>query len=106
MIDAKPEHLTEIRAILGEFVPGWEVRAFGSRVKGSAKPWSDLDLAIAGPSPMGWQSVERLIEAFQESTLPFRVDVLDWHEASPAFQAIIAENYAVLQAGQSAGVSP
>lgn len=106
MIDAKPEYLAEVRAILEEFVPGWEVRAFGSRVKGPAKPWSDLDLAVAGPSPMGWQNVERLIEAFQESTLPFRVDVLDWHEASPAFQAIIDKHYAVIQAGQSAGVSP
>lgn len=106
MIDANPKHLAEISAILEEFVPGWEVRAFGSRVTGSAKPYSDLDLAVAGPSPMGWRNVERLIEAFQESTLPFGVDVLDWHEASPAFQAIISENYSVIQAGQSAGVTP
>ena len=61
MIDAKPEQLAEISAVLEEFVPGWEVRAFGSRVKSAAKPWSDLDLAVAGPSPMGWQNVERLI---------------------------------------------
>ena len=106
MIDARPEQMAEIRAILEEYVPGWEVRALGSRVKGSAKPWSDLDLAVAGPSPMSWQNVELLIEAFQESTLPFRVDVLDWREVSPAFQAIITEHYAVIQAGQSAGVSP
>ena len=106
MIDAAPHQLAEIKAILREHVPGSEVRAYGSRVTGKTKPWSDLDLAVAGPSPMGWRNVERLIEAFQESTLPFRVDVLDWHEVSPTFQAIIAEHYAVIQAGQSAGVSP
>ena len=105
MIDVKPEQLPEIKGILGEHVPGWEVRAFGSRVTGRAKPWSDLDLAVAGPSPLGWQNVARLIEAFQESTLPFRVDVLDWHDVSPSFQAIIDKQYAVIQTGQTAGVT-
>ena len=104
MIDLKPEHLIGVRQILKDHVPGWEVRAFGSRVTGTVKPWSDLDLAVAGPSPMGWENVELLIEAFQESTLPFRVDVLDWHDVSPDFQAIISEGYAVIQTGKSAGV--
>ena len=106
MIDVKPEQLAEIREILEEFVPGWEVRAFGSRVKGLAKPWSDLDLAVAGPSSLGWQNVERLIEAFQESTLPYCVDVLDWHDLSPSFQEIINREYSVIQTGQTAGAAP
>ena len=106
MIDVTPEQLLEVTEILEQYVLGWEVRAFGSRVTGRTKPWSDLDLAIVGPEPMGLRKRGCLIEAFQESTLPFRVDVLDWHKASPTFQAIIAENYAVIQAGQSAGVSP
>ena len=104
MIDVEPHHLAEIRRILREHVPGCEVRAFGSRVTGNAKPWSDLDLAIAGPAPMGWEKAALLIEAFQESTLPFRVDVLDWHEASPNFQAVIARRYAIIPTGQPAGV--
>lgn len=106
MIDMTPEQLLEVTEILERHVPGWEVRAFGSRVTGGTKPWSGLDLAILGPEPMGLSRRGRLIEAFQESTLPFRVDVLDWHEASRTFQAIIAENYAIIQAGKSAGVSP
>ncbi len=105
MIDVKPEQLFEIKGVLGEHVPRWEVRAFGSRVTGRAKPWSDLDLAVAGPTPLGWLNVAWLIEAFQESTLPFRVDVLDWHDVSPAFQAIIDKEYEVIQTGRTAGVA-
>ena len=105
MIDMKPEQLLEVREILEEYVPGWEVRAFGSRVTGRAKPWSDLDLAIVGPEPMGLRKWGRLVEAFQESTLPFRVDVLDWHDVSPPFQAIIDKEYAVIQTGRTAGVA-
>ena len=53
--------------------------------------------------PLGFRRLGLLVEAFQESTLPFRVDVLDWHETSPSFQAIIAEQYAVIQAGEHIG---
>ena len=103
MIEIKPAQLEEVKQILERHVPGSEVRAFGSRVTGRVKPWSDLDLAVVGAQPMGWENVELLKEAFQESTLPFRVDVLDWHETSPSFQAIIAEQYAVIQAGEHIG---
>lgn len=105
MIDVKPEQLAEIQEILAQYAPGCEVRAFGSRVTGRTKPWSDLDLAVVGATPFGWRNVARLIEAFQESTLPFRVDVLDWHDVSPSFQAIIAKQYAVIQTGQPAGAA-
>lgn len=103
MIEMSPTQLDEVQRILREHVPGCEVRAFGSRVTGRVKPWSDLDLAVVSAEPMGWENVALLKEAFQESTLPFRVDVLDWHETSPSFQAIIAERYAVIQIGEHIG---
>lgn len=105
MIEISTAQLQEVKDILQKHVPGSEVRAFGSRVTGRVKPWSDLDLAVVGPSPMGWQRVELLKEAFQGSLLPFRVDVLDWHEVSPSFQAIIAQEYAVIQTGDTIGAA-
>lgn len=103
MIDMSPAQLAEVKRILDEHVPGCEVRAFGSRVTGRVKPWSDLDLAVIADQPLGFRRLGLLTEAFQESTLPFRVDVLDWHETSPSFQAIIAQQYAVIQKAQPAG---
>ncbi len=103
MIKMTSAQLAEVERILREHVPECEVRAFGSRVTGRTKPWSDLDLAVIGPKKLGFQRVGLLTEAFQESTLPFRVDVLDWHETSPSFQAIIAQQYAVIQIGESIG---
>lgn len=35
-------------AIVRAHVPDWAVWAFGSRVRGTAKPYSDLDLAVLG----------------------------------------------------------
>ena len=103
MIEMSPTQLDEVQRILREHVPGCEVRAFGSRVTGRVKPWSDLDLTVIADQPLGFRRLGMLVEAFQESTLPFRVDVLDWHETSPSFQAIIAERYAVIQVGEHIG---
>jgi predicted nucleotidyltransferase len=105
MIDVQERHLTETKKILAEHVPDCEVRAFGSRIAGRAKPWSDLDLAVVGAEALTLRRLGLLVEAFQESTLPFRVDVLDWHEVSPSFQKIIDRQYEVIQKGHAAGVS-
>jgi predicted nucleotidyltransferase len=85
-VDLKPEHFEIIRGILGRYVPGMEVRAFGSRVSGVAERFSDLDLALVSKEPIPWEVVERLKEAFMSSDLPFRVDVVDWAKLDPEFQ--------------------
>ena len=78
MIDLSSNHLKTVRQILAEHVPACEVRAFGSRVTSSAKNYSDLDLAIVGVTALDRNTLARLKEAFEESDLPIRVDVLDW----------------------------
>ena len=97
MIDLAPHHLEQVRRILAKRVPQCEVRAFGSRVGRAPKDYSDLDLALVGPAMLDDDTLRRLKEDFQESELPFRVDVLDWHATSPEFQQVIARRYEILQ---------
>ena len=82
MIKATPEQLRIISGILAAHATGVEARAFGSRVDGTPKDYSDLDLALAGPAKLDAAVLESLREAFEESDLPFRVDILDWHAIS------------------------
>jgi len=96
MIDLAPQHLETIRRILAEHVPQCEVRAFGSRVNGTVKSYSDLDLALVGSGKLSDDTLRRLKEAFEESDLPFRVDVLDWHATSSSFQKVIEKQYEVV----------
>ena len=86
MIDLNPKHFETVQHILAKHVPGCEVRAFGSRVKWTAKDYSDLDLAVVGSKPLSWKQRGQLAEAFEESDLPMRVDVLDWHTISEEFK--------------------
>jgi predicted nucleotidyltransferase len=97
MIDLAPEPLAVVRRLLAAQVPECEVRAFGSRVTGGAKPYSDLDLALCGPARLPLGRLAAVREAFAESDLPIRVDVIDWHAISENFRNIIAAQFEVLQ---------
>ena len=86
-----------ISGILAAHAPGVEARAFGSRVVGTPKDYSDLDLALVGTAKLDAAALESLREAFEESDIPFRVDVLDWHAISKEFQKVILAKYELLQ---------
>lgn len=93
MIDIDPRHLQLIQTILSELIPGTPVWAFGSRVTHTAKPYSDLDLVIVSNDRIPQALYYQIKDAMEESDLPFKVDILDWHRISPAFQDIIQKNY-------------
>lgn len=105
MIDLNPKHFEIVQHILAKHVPGCEVRAFGSRVKWTAKDYSDLDLAVVGSKPLSLRQGHQLAEAFEESDLPIRVDVLDWHAISEEFKKIITEEYEVIQGAEAVKVN-
>lgn len=77
------EQLAVVLDVLRRHLPGREVWAFGSRVHGRRlKPFSDLDLAVVGDAPLPLDEHARVLAAFSDSPLPFRVDVVDWAAAS------------------------
>jgi predicted nucleotidyltransferase len=77
------------RNILNCFVPEAEIIVFGSRIHGTAKPWSDLNLAIKADSALDWKLLAEIKKTFQESELSFRVDVLDWSDIAESFRKAI-----------------
>ena len=86
-----------MRAILAETVPGREVWAFGSRVRGKARPTSDLDFAVLGDAPLSFEVLAALRDAFSESNVPYKVDVVDWAATSEAFRDIIRREHVPVQ---------
>jgi predicted nucleotidyltransferase len=85
-----PDQLQTVRAILAAHMPaGFTAHVFGSRAEGTPKPWSDLDLVVEGPCPLPFAVTAALAEAFDESDLPWKVDLVDRTCVSPTFGAII-----------------
>jgi len=110
-IDISAEHWEIIRDILRAHVAQCPVWAFGSRAKGMARPYSDLDLVIGTGQPMSLEVYAALREAFSESDLQWKVDVLDWAATSAAFRRIIERERVLIwppavTAGQTAAMQP
>ena len=101
-LDIKPADLETVQAILRRYLSGREVRAFGSRVSGKAKPFSDLDLAVMGSTPLSAAILADLKDAFSESDLPFKVDIVDWAETQENFRKIIDAASVTVQSGKAA----
>lgn len=97
-LQVRPDHLALVRDILGRHVPDREVRAFGSRVTGTTRAASDLDLVVVGDEPLGFATLAALRDDFSESNIPYRVDVVDWATADEAFRRIIEREQVVVRA--------
>jgi uncharacterized protein len=95
-LDLRPDQLALVRSILAQQVPQHTAWAFGSRVKGSARPFSDLDIGLEGAQVLGFEKKANLKLAFSESNLPFVVDVVDLTTCSSAFAQAIANERALL----------
>lgn len=87
-----------VQAIVQQRIPTRTVWAFGSRVNGNAKPYSDLDLAILGDTPLSLVEHADLVDDFSESDLSWKVDLVDWCLISDDFRAIIEQKYQIIQA--------
>ena len=96
-IDLTPAQRRTILRLIAIHLPNTDVWAYGSRVKWTSQPASDLDLvAFAGPEQK--QHVAHLREAFEQSNLPFRVDLLVWDEIPESFrEEIDAEHEALVE---------
>lgn len=90
-------YLELVRRLLADVVPDLEVWVFGSRVAGSSKPSSDLDLALVSESPVEVAKRAALSVAFEESDLPFRVDVVELQQLPPSMRESVLRAHEVIQ---------
>ncbi|CAM2182047.1 putative protein adenylyltransferase MntA [Paraburkholderia sacchari] len=102
-IDIGVDQWRIVQGILHRIVPQYEIWAFGSRAKWTAKDYSDLDVAIITEQPLPLDVTAALTDEFSNSDLPWKVDVVDWSVTSESFKAVIAAHKVVIQerAGRS-----
>ena len=99
-----PDECRIVREVLAAHLPaGARVWVFGSRASGRARRHSDLDLAIDAGRRLSLDETAILAEAFCESDLPFRVDLVDWQAIGDGFRRRIAAER--LDAATAIGVS-
>lgn len=95
-IDITLEQREIVLSLLKRYLPNTEVWAYGSRVQWKAKPYSDLDM-VAFATEEQANNVFELKEAFEESDLPFRVDLFIWDKVPERFHKNIKKEHIILQ---------
>ena len=95
-IDISVDDHKLVLGLLKQHLPNVAVWAYGSRVKWTARPQSDLDL-VAFASCEQKVAVLNLREVLEESSLPFPVDLFIWDELPESFRKRIEAEHVVLQ---------
>ncbi|GAO35004.1 hypothetical protein SCT_0384 [Sulfuricella sp. T08] len=104
LLDIRPDYLQIVQDILQKHVPQYEVWAFGSRAKWTAKEYSDLDLCVVSDKPLSFSVLGAIGDDFSNSDLPWKVDIVDWATTSASFRKIIERDKVVVQK-RSCGMS-
>lgn len=95
-IDILPTHRQILLSLARQIIPGVAVWIYGSRVKGTSRPESDLDLVVVSPYP-NRRAISDFKDALDESNLPFVTDLHIWNDLPAPFRRNIIAHHLVLQ---------
>jgi uncharacterized protein len=87
-IDLNERYYNLVRKITEKYP--YKFLVFGSRAKGTAHKFSDLDLCVIDEIPSN--VIFNIEEDFRESDLPFKVEILEWNKASEDFRKTIKKD--------------
>ena len=103
-IDITADQHKTLLALLERYLPNTAAWVYSSRVKWTSRPQSDLDLVVFAKSEQE-RRVSDLREAFEESSLPFRVDLFVWDSVPEQFHKQIEADHVVLAEKKERGVA-
>lgn len=87
--DTAAASLAEARGLVRRVLGTIPVRVylFGSRALGTSRATSDIDIGLLADGPLPDELVARLRDAFEESAIPYHVDVIDLARVDAGFRA-------------------
>lgn len=88
MVDLEEKYIIFIKTIIEKYLNDYELFLFGSRAKGTARKYSDIDIALSAKNLT--EQIKNKIEfELENSTLPYKVDVADLNKISNEFRDLI-----------------
>lgn len=81
--------LQTVKDILFSVIPkdAYKAYIFGSRATGNARKFSDIDIGIEG-AKLSIETYFNLKDAFEESDIPYTIDIVEMNETSESFQQV------------------
>lgn len=96
-LNIEQRHLDMVMKITNRY--DYSFFAFGSRVTAKNKKFSDLDLFYLEEIPN--KVVLELEEAFEESDIPFTIDLVNFNKCDADFQELMLRNYICIKRSSS-----
>jgi predicted nucleotidyltransferase len=93
MLSMEDRHWKIVFDILAKYP--YTFYAFGSRAKGHPRQFSDLDLCYCEDIPI--KDLARLKEDFEESSLPYKVDLVNWKTCDDTFRSLMQKDLILIQ---------
>lgn len=91
-LQIEPRHLVILKQILAKYP--YKFYAYGSRAKGKAWKYSDLDLCYREEIPR--EVIYQIQEDLEESDLPFLVELVSWRHMRSEFRELIKEDLTIV----------
>lgn len=91
MIDLEQKYIDFIKQSVSSCLKDYKLYIFGSRAKNKAKQYSDIDIAIESNELTG-EIKSKLEFIFENSTIPYEVDIVDLNRISSSFKELIKKD--------------
>ena len=92
MLDLDPKYIDFIKETILAEIPNVEIYIFGSRMQGNALEYSDVDIALKDKEKISIESILKLKVKFENSTFPYKVDIVDLKNLKDEFRGIIEKD--------------
>jgi len=90
-IDIEERYLDRVKSIINSILQDEDLKiyVFGSRARGSAKQYSDLDIALESDSKIDSNKMSKITTELEDTTIPYKVDVIDLKAITGNFKKCI-----------------
>jgi predicted nucleotidyltransferase len=92
MLKVEKKHRNLLQSILTKYP--YHFYAYGSRVKGNAHQFSDLDICFQEEIPR--HIISEISWELSKSNLPFIVELVNWKHMRPSFQQAIQKDLVLI----------
>ena len=91
-LDLGPKYVDIIKKTILAEISNAEIFIFGSRTQGKALEYSVVDVALKSSDKIPIEIMLRLNARFKESTIPYKIDVVDLNNLKTEFKNIIEKD--------------
>lgn len=91
-LDLEEKYKEFIKTSIKNILPNVKIYIYGSRVKGTAQKYSDVDIAVKCPTKIPFEKILKLKAYFEDSTFPYQVDLIDLDSISEKFSNLIKDD--------------